>query len=73
MKIDIRKVTNRRAIVKAVLKKNIKDSLYKNVTYLKSKLESLKILNNKLIDTENLYSNNHKINERIVKLKLSIK
>ena len=73
LKIDIRKVTNKRAIVKAVLKKKIKDSLYKNVTYLISNVETLKILNNKLIDVEKLYSNNYKINERIVKLKLSLK
>lgn len=58
LKIDIRDITNDRKRIIAVLKKNINEKLYKNITYLNKKYQIENILQNqeinKKIDINNI-------------------
>ena len=58
LKIDIRDITNDRKRIIAVLKKNINEKLYKNITYLNKKYQIENILQNqeinKKIDIKNI-------------------
>lgn len=62
LKKDIRDITEERGKIIAILKKNITDNLYKNVTYLKQNYQLSEILNNKdinrIIDIENIIIKN---------------
>ncbi len=69
LKIDIRDISNDRKKIIAVLKKEINDKLYKNVTYLKQKYQVIEILQNqcinKKVDIDNMYSTDKKIESKI--------
>lgn len=58
LKIDIRDITNDRKRIISVLKKNINEKLYKNITYLNKKYQIENILQNqeinKKIDINNI-------------------
>lgn len=69
LKYDIRKaVVNREKIV-AILKKDVKEEKYRNVTYLKKGYDVIDLLNNteinKYIDTDSIYSTSRVIQEKI--------
>lgn len=69
LKIDIRDIADDRKRIIAVLKKEINEKLYKNVTYLKQKCLLIEILKNQCInekmDVGNMYSNDKKIESKI--------
>ena len=69
MNIDIRTITNNRSKIIAILKKEIKENLYNNITYLKSNYEIVDILKsdevNKYIDIDNIYSYDKLIDKKI--------
>lgn len=69
LNIDIRTITNNRSKIIAILKKEIKDNLYKDITYLKSNYEIEDILKseevNKNIDIDNIYSYNKLVDKKI--------
>lgn len=60
LKKDIRDITNNRNKIIAILKKDITENLYKNITYLKQNYQISDILKNeeinKIIDIGNIYS-----------------
>ena len=66
---DIRKITDSRSKIIAILKKDIANKLYKNITYLKKNYEIEDMLKNKdinkVIDLENLYSSDKLIDKKI--------
>lgn len=69
LKIDIRDITNNRNKIVAILKKDIKDNLYKNITYLKQNYRINDILKgeelNGIIDIDNIYSADRDIDKKI--------
>ena len=69
LKKDIRDITNERKKIIAVLKKDINEKIYKNITYLKQKYQIISILQNqevnKEIDINHLYSNDKFIDREI--------
>ena len=72
LKRDIRDIANDRKKIIAVLKKEINEKLYKNITYLKQKYQIREILQNKeiseKIDVDNIYSNDKFIDKEICEL-----
>ncbi len=69
LKEDIRNITDERKRIVAILKKDINENLYKNITYLKNNYCIEDILKNqeinKNIDISNIYSADKKIDEKI--------
>ncbi len=69
LKEDIRNITNSKAKIIAILKKEMDEKLYRNITYLKQNYEISKILNNEeinnTIDIKNLFSADQIINQKI--------
>lgn len=77
LKQDIRDITDDRNKIIAVLKKNINEKLYKNITYLKQTYQVEEILRNQTInekiDIKNIYSNDKIVNTKIYKFLADIK
>lgn len=75
LKEDIRDITNDRKKIVAVLKKEINEKLYKNITYLKQNYSIASILQNKeinkKIDINNVYSNNKIVDKEIYEFMFS--
>lgn len=73
LKEDIRQITTERNKIVAILKKDLKDELYKNITFIKKNYEIIDILKNnkinKILDIKNLYSYNKEITNKIDKFK----
>ena len=69
LKKDIRQITSIRNKIIAILKKDSRDKLYSNITYLKQNYNIIDILKNeeinKKIDIENIYSTDKRINSKI--------
>lgn len=69
LKKDIRQITSIRNKIIAILKKDSRDKLYSNITYLKQNYNIIDILKNeeinKKIDIENIYFTDKRINSKI--------
>ena len=69
LNLDLRSITSTRNKIVAILKKNINDKLYKNITYLKVQYEIKDILKNpevnKNINLKEIYSKDKLINKKI--------
>lgn len=69
LKKDIRDITNNSNKIIAILKKDLTENLYKNITYLKHNYEVVDILKNKEInkniDIENIYSDDKNTDRKI--------
>lgn len=69
LKKDIRDITNNRNKIIAILKKDLTENLYSNITYLKQNYKVWDILKdediNKMIDIENIYSSDRTVDKKI--------
>ena len=69
LKKDIRTITDNRKKIIAILKKDINEKLYKNITYLKQNYRIIDILQNddinKIIDIKNIYSTDKNTDKKI--------
>ncbi|MFR5683062.1 MAG: hypothetical protein ACLUD1_03130, partial [Clostridia bacterium] len=69
LKEDIRKVVDNKAKIIAILKKDMTNNLYANITYLKQDYEIKDILKNqeitKNIDVNNIYSADRIVDKKI--------
>lgn len=73
LKKDIRDITDNRAKIVAIFKKDVNDNFYKNITYLKQNFQIEDISKNKdltlFIDFDNINSLSKNINKKIERLK----
>lgn len=69
LKEDIRNIAENRAKIVAILKKEMKENLYTNITYLKQNYQLEDILKNsyicKNIDIDNIHSEDNSIGKKI--------
>lgn len=70
LKKDIRDITNNRSKIIAILKKDITENLYRNITYLKNNYQIEDILKNKeiskIIDADKIYSADKSVDKKIL-------
>lgn len=73
LKKDIRDITDNRNKIVAILKKDVTENSYRNITYLKQNYQLVDVLKNKeinkIIDVENIYSSDRVIDKKIYNFK----